>query len=236
MNRMIHFTRQAGLVLAAMMLATACVSGVNESLEVEPGAERSGDMSTVNGSVTVGDGARVEGDASTVNGGIRIGADSRIASVETVNGKIQVGDGAEAESLTTVNGRIRVGSGAEISGEVTAVNGAITLGMDTRVGGTVSNVNGTITVEGAHLESDLATSNGDILLSEGATVAGNVHVRDRNDRNRDRPVRVVIGRDVVVEGTVRIDRPASVYVHESAEIGGIEGAEAETYSGDEAPE
>lgn len=220
-------------VLVALAMA-GCVSGVNETITVEEGGERDGNLSTVNGRVILGDGAHVAGDLSSVNGGIRLGADSSAHAVETVNGGIEFGDGAEAREATTVNGRIRLGEGAKVTGEVTAVNGSISLATDSHVEGTVSNVNGRITLTAARIDGNLITRNGTIELLEGSEVGGDLEVRSTND-DEDR-VRVVIGPGSSVAGMIRIERPADVYVHETASFGGIEGAEVIRYSGDEAPE
>ena len=47
-----------------------------------------------------------------------------------------------------------------------------------------------------------------------------------------RPPRIVIEAGAVVEGTLRFEREVELYVHESAKIGTIEGAEAKRFSGD----
>jgi len=79
------------------------------------------------------------------------------------------------------------------------------------------------------------TRTGDVRIIDGARVEGDVHVQPRRRGDMQRNVRVVIGRNAVVEGTLRMERRVELFVHESAEVGEIVGAEAETFRGDEPP-
>ncbi|MCP1726774.1 DUF4097 and DUF4098 domain-containing protein YvlB [Natronospira proteinivora] len=219
--------------LIVVLFLAGCGNGVNQSVDIDPGSERHQDFRTVNGTITVGEAARVEGVLETVNGGIRVGPEAEIGRAETVNGSIRVEDGATTAHLTTVNGNIRIASNVVIDGNLKTVNGAIGLGQGSRLNGDLSNFNGGITIEGGHVAGNVSTRTGDIRIIDGARIEGDVHVQARSRGDVQRDVRVVIGREAVVEGTLRMDRRVQLLVHESAQVGDIQGAEAETFTGDE---
>ena len=218
--------RSAALtVLVSLLLALPAHASVNKSIKIDAG-ETSDGASTVNGKVTVGAGATVTGEVSSVNGSIRIEEGATVADAETVNGGLRVADKVRSRNLSTVNGSIEVARDVVVDGMVEAVNGRITVGGGSKVAQSLGNVNGDIELEGSEIGGDVSTINGDIELAEGAVVMGDVVVEKPNDWNNNskRTPRVVIGPGSRVEGVLRLEREVKLYISESAEVGGVEGA------------
>ena len=213
-------------LLVLMMSVPALGASINKSVKIAAG-EESGGATSVNGSITVGADATVTGNLKTVNGSIRIDDGASIEEAATVNGGVRLAARVRAESLTTVNGSINVGENGDISDEVGAVNGRISLGKGTRVADDVGNVNGQIGLAGAEVGGNVTTVNGDIELSDGAVVKGDVVVEKPSNwswgKEKSRKPRIVIGPGSRVDGEIRLDRKVELFISESAEVGGVSG-------------
>jgi hypothetical protein len=225
-------------LLALGMFMPAYALNLNKSIEVEAGSE-SGGHSTLNGSISVGDGAIVNGGLETVNGRISVDDNARIERAETVNGSIRVGAGVTAHDLSSVNGTISVGGGSTVEGELSVVNGKISLGTNASVSDDVSNVNGEIEIDGAGIGGNLTTVNGDVTLSNGSTLQGDLVVErpgGGNWRDSNRQPRIIIGPGSRVLGEIRLEREVELFISDSAEVGGVSGVmsmdDAERFSGD----
>lgn len=216
-------TLLAGLVL--LLIAVPAAASINKSIRIDDGGESNGE-SSVNGKITVGYGATVTGGLSTVNGKIRIGDDSSIEDAETVNGGIRIGDGVRGDDLETVNGSIDIGNNAVFSGSVTAVNGGLTIEQDSMVEGDVGNVNGDIELRGATVGGDVSTVAGDVEVLDRSVIRGGIVIEKPGgwwNNNRSRAPKVIIGPGSRVEGIIRVEREAELYISETAEVGGVEG-------------
>lgn len=223
----------------SLLLATGAAAGsLNKNIQVTSASDPSDDYDTVNGSITVDDGVQLNAstELSTVNGAIRIGSSAIVGDVETVNGSVRLGDYSQAETVSTVNGSIKLGQNSGVAGNVESVNGALTLGQSGSVAGNMENVNGRITVQGARVEGDVTNYNGGMLITDGANVMGNLQVKKPNrsgwfDGRRKTP-KIVIGPNSTVAGQLIFEQEVKLYVHESASVGNISGAEPIMFSGD----
>lgn len=193
----------------------------------------------INGPVSIAGGTET-GDVSTVNGPVAIGAKAHVAGVHSVNGGLSLGEDARASSMKTVNGSISLAERAEVTGDIETVNGALTLAPGSKVGGELVNINGGISVDGARVGGGLRTVNASIKLDHGATIDGGILMKKPKGTfvlSDSRPPRVVIGRDVTVNGTLKFEREVRLYVSDkAAHVGTIEGATPVTYQGDNPPE
>lgn len=227
-------------LLIVLMSVPAFGATINKSVKIAAG-EESGGATSVNGSISVGDNAVVTGNLKTVNGTIRVDTGASIQKVTTVNGGLHLADNVTAEGLTTVNGGIKIGQDTLVAGEVEAVNGRISIERGSRVADSVSNVNGEIGLEGAEIGGDLSTVNGDIELSDGAVVKGDIVVEKPSGwswgKEKKRKPRIVIGPGSRVEGTIRLEREVELFISETAEVGGVSGEmsmdDAVRFSGDQ---
>jgi DUF4097 and DUF4098 domain-containing protein YvlB len=209
-------------------------SKVNGSVRVEAG-QTAGDVSTVNGSISIEEGATAE-DVDTVNGGITIESNATVQSAESVNGGISLGAQAKAGSLETVNGKLRLAEGAQVSGDVSAVNGSADLAKGADIHGRLSNVNGKMMITGAHVGGGLKTVNGDITVGANSRIEGGILVEKPNQswfNSKQHIPRIVIGPGAVVEGRLKFEHEVELLVSDRAKIGAVEGAKAETFSGDQ---
>lgn len=213
-------------LLIMLMAVPVFGASVNKSIKIGAGEESDG-ANTVNGSITVGEGAVVTGALRTVNGKIRVGDDAKIEDAYTVNGSLRLADSVTAANLETVNGAIVLGKNTRVGGEVEAVNGRISLDRGSRIEKNVSNINGDIELAGGEIGGDLSTVSGDIYLSDGAVVMGDVIVEKssmwRFGNSSSNTSKIVIGPGTKVRGTIRLERKVKLYISTSAEVGGVEG-------------
>jgi len=214
--------------LFAVLLLGGCFS-INSDIDVGDGETVNDSLNTINGAVTVGSNSVVNGSAKTVNGSISIGAGSTVGAVETVNGKVLLAEGARAESVEAVNGSIELGEDSEVTEHVETVNGRVLVGSGTVVGGLVESVNGQIRLAGATVGS-LRNVRGGMVLEAGSRVLGELRVVKPRGSEGDDPVLVEIHADSEVVGPLVFERPVRLRIHESAEVGEIEGAEPEFFS------
>lgn len=216
-----------------ILLALAGCNGVNQRLVIEDGEFVDRDLSNINGSIRVGAECEVTGEVSNINGSIQVGSGSRIgASISNVNGHIKLHAGVEAGGdVRSTNGHIELGEGAAVAGAVHTTNGRIELAQNARVDDEVSTTNGRIRLSSAEVGS-ITSHNGDIELLEGSTVQGALNMKKSGGMNLGDDPEVIIGRDVSVAGPLVFEREVTLWIHESAEVGEISGAEPEFYSGD----
>jgi len=196
------------LILAVALPAAA--EGFNSSIRIESGEVADRDLSTLNGGIRIGDGATVNGEAESVNGGIEIGRDARVASVSAVNGGIEIG------------------AGTKIDGDVDTVNGPIEMERGSRARN-VGTVNGPVKLNGAEVEMDVSTYNGDVTLRDQASVGGSILIKEANSRSnrRDQVLRIYIEDGSTVEGDVIVedeDLKVEVYLRGGTVAGEIRGA------------
>lgn len=240
---------QSILLVSLALWLSGCFS-VNSSIEIDDGSVVEDGLKTVNGRIAIGADCEIGGDVSTVNGSIRIGPATSAGAIHTTNGSITLDQAVEAESVATTNGRVRIGNDARIGESVGSTNGSIELDAGARVSGAVETSNGHITAaEGVIIADEVrsnngrvrltgvdvrfvSTANGPIELLDGTHVRDGLEVRPVRGTTPDEPPRIIIGRDVVVDGPLRFEREVELWVHESARIGEVEGAEARVYSGD----
>ncbi len=200
------------------------------------GAAHAQDISKVNGGIHIESGQKA-GELSTVNGSVRVSDNAAIKSAETVNGSIRLGDGVQAESLSSVNGAISIGAGSRIGKTVESVNGGITLGEGGEVVGAIENVNGALRMEANSIAGSLQTVSGSINVGADARVLGSITVKKPGGSwfgnwGTSNDPKVIIGARAEVTGPLVFERDVELFVHESARVGEISGAEAKRFSGD----
>lgn len=207
---------------------TFCVALALVAWAAIPVSEASdgGSITTVNGQVSATDGQTYD-TLSTVNGQVRVGRGVTANEAKTVNGQVLIEEDVKLGRASTVNGALRIGEGSTIEHEASTVNGAVSLAKRVRVGGDVSTVSGGIDLDGAEVGGSLTTRNGNIELTDGAHVRGNVIVKKKNDSGwswgKDEPVEVRICSTCVVDGELRFERAVDLYVQPGAKIGKVIG-------------
>lgn len=227
-----RFGRWVVIALAATIIG--CNYSVNDDIAIPEGASHSGDGNTINGNVEVGaDADASDSKFSTINGSIVVKDGARVSDCATVNGELDIGDRSEAGNLRAVNGDLTIGRDALIEGRVQLVNGSVSLKPGSRVNGDVGTVNGLIELRSAEVEGDLSNVNGGMRIVEGSLVEGDVTVKEEGDDRHGEPPRIVIGRDSRVTGKLVFERQVELFVHDSAKIGEVSGADVIRFSGDE---
>ncbi|MEM7280049.1 MAG: hypothetical protein AAF438_00260 [Pseudomonadota bacterium] len=232
-------TAVLGGVMSMLLMNLGFAWDSNKNITVTTSSDPGKDYETVNGNVTVREGVQLDSssEVSTVNGSIRIGESAVVGEVDTVNGSVKLGDFAKAESVNTVNGSIRMAEGVEIRGDVETVNGSLRLNSSGVVGGGMENVNGSIQIRGGRVDGSLVTYTGDILITEGGSVAGGLTVKKSRKSgwkwgDRKDP-KIIIGPNSSIAGELVFERDVKLYVHDSASVGRITGAEPISFSDDE---
>jgi hypothetical protein len=109
----------------------------------------------------------------------------------------------------------------------------------TSVADGVSNVNGEFQISGAEIGGNLSTVNGDVWLTDGSILQGDLIVEKPGgwgwNRNKRKP-RIIIGPNSRVVGQVVLEREVELFISETAEVGGVTGEldmdDAVRFSGD----
>lgn len=204
-----------------------------------PGAVRaSEDIVRTNGAVTTTAGSEY-GRLGTTNGSVRLADRVTADTASTTNGSISAGNDVTVGRVSTVNGSIRLGERVRVAGEVRTVNGSIFIDRHGRVG-PVETTNGAIGLVATEVTGDVSLANGDLTIGIGSHVRGGVEVRKPGTswmpvRVSTRLPRVVIGPGAVVDGPLVFERDVVLYVHDSARIGAVTGAQPVRYSTPTAP-
>jgi cytoskeletal protein CcmA (bactofilin family) len=217
-----------------------------------------GDNKTVNRSVAVA-AATSNDDVSSVNGSVRLAAGASAKDVSSVNGSVTLSTDNRVKNLSTVNGGIRVERGLRASGDVKSVNGDLALGIDAQVSGEINTVNGDLTQDSGSIGQEIRTVNGDIELGtvtvqgpittvwgdvvlNGAAALAGIRVqkpRGINWGKTPEPPRVVLGAGARVSGSIVLEHPTRVYVHQDAALpevtGEIVGGAIVRFAGTQAP-
>ncbi|WP_165942427.1 hypothetical protein [Luteimonas terricola] len=220
-------------------MRTLCLALVLVAFAHAGSALAAEDIVRTNGAVATTAGGKYDRLATT-NGSIRLADGVTAGPASTVNGSITAGNDVTGERLSTVNGSIRIGERARISGSVETVNGSVLIDRGSRIGGDVGNVNGAMGLIATEVLGDIEMSNGDLTVGIGSHVHGGVRVRKAGSnwmpiRVSTRRQRVIIGPGAVVEGPLAFEREVVLYVHDTARIGEVTGAEPVRYSTPTAP-
>ena len=220
-------------------LRTACFAIALAVLAQAGPAAAAEDIVRTNGAVSTTAGGDY-GRLATTNGSIRLADGITAGAASTTNGSISTGNDVSVQSLSTVNGSIRVGERARITESVETVNGSVLIERGSQVGGDVGNANGAIGLIATEVRGDIEMSNGDLTIGIGSHVHGGVRVHKAGSswmpiRVSTRRQRVVIGPGAVVDGPLEFERDLLLYVHDTARIGPVTGAEPVRYSTPTAP-
>ncbi len=227
------------LILATTFSLSAC-GGFMGSKNVAANTDAPNkDYDTVNGSITVGSDSHV-GDLSTVNGSVKVASNSKVGEASTVNGSVVFAGSVSAKSAETVNGSIKLGENCEVIENVETVNGSIVAGSGCNIGGNFESVNGKLKATNANIEGGIETVNGNIYLLDGTVVDDDIVIKKSKSffgsGNKKAP-KVVLGKNVVVNGDLDFQRKVKLYLHDSADIDDreVDNAEIILFSGDERP-
>lgn len=222
-----------GILLATTGLL-ACEVGVNEDIHVAAGTTTDSGGMTLNGNVVVGRNAVVEdGQFKTINGNIEISEGAKVNDCTTVNGSVTVARAATTGRLATVNGNLRLAENVRVQGDIKLVNGAVQLRSGSVVEGDLDTIHGRIQMAGATVTGNVTNYSGGIRIMEGSVVEGALTVRKARGYESGKTPIIVIGRDSKIEGPAVFERPVRLFVHQSARVASIQGAEPVSFSGDE---
>lgn len=222
------------LILCTVLMAASAAAFAS------PQANDAGrDIDKVNGAITA-EAGQAYGDLGTVNGGIQLERGASAKDVETVNGGVTADDAVTASEVSTVNGSIRFGRDGRISRNLETVNGGIFIDRGSRVGGDISTVNGAIGLVGTAVQGGIETVNGDVTVGADSRVARGIRIEKPKGNfglnfGKHKIPRVVVGPNAVVEGPLVFEREVKLYVHASARIGSVSGANAVRYDGASTP-
>ena len=159
--------------------------------------------------------------------------------ISKVNGSIETSAGQRYGDLETVNGAIRLARDVQVAGDIETVNGSVFVDSGGTVGGNIETVNGAIGLVRTQVAGNLETVNGDITVGIGSHVRGGITVERPQSWFQSAPKRrprVVIGPDAEVSGPMEFRREVSLYVHRTARIGQVTGAEPVRFETETAPQ
>lgn len=196
--------------VSMFFLLISCGTSFNETVYVDDGETLRNDVRVVNGGIIIGNNAKVKGSCTVINGSVHIGNDSY------------------TQSITSVNGGVEIGRNSKIDDEISCVNGSVTLGLKSEAG-EINAINGDIDLKGAVVLNDLFIANGDILLTDGAEVKGDIVVKGGENEGEKRRVDISLKNGSVVHGSIYAeDRGVEIRINLSSDSkvhGDIEDAE-----------
>ncbi len=193
------------------------------------------DIRKTNGAIRVDSGESV-GMLTTTNGAIVVGDNAQATQISTTNGAIRIGNEVVFDSVRTTNGAISVGAGVECSGDLQTTNGGISVGSGSRIAGDVSTVNGSVVMTSTHVGGKVSTVSSSVDLGADSMIVGGVVIEGRRGfsfgMGNSRTPKVIVGPRTRVIGDMEFKREVELWVHDSASVGNVSGAEARRYSGD----
>ena len=216
------------------------------ALVANPGFMQSASASSntsVNRSVSVNTNSEAQ-NVSSVNGDVTLSAGANAKDLSNVNGDIELGGNNTVQDISSVNGSIEASKSLRVNGDVSSVNGDIELGLDSQITGEITTVNGTLNFAGGSIAKDISTVNGDVELGtvtvqgnifttwgdvvlNGTAVMGELRVKKPRLSNwwgKDpQPPRIVLGPGARIAGGITLEQPATIYVHQDAQMPTING-------------
>ena len=219
MKEVSHTMKLSAATMLAMLLGSYLYSSSVDAAELR-------DISKVNGGIRVSAEEQV-GDISSINGGIDLGSGASADLLGTVNGAIELDERVEITGAETVNGGIRVSSDVTLHGSLTTVNGGIQTNPGTEIERRVSTVNGKIRLRDTRVGEDVQTSNGDIFLTDGSIIEGDIVGKGRRSwLNRifgfeGRNSRIIIDSNSAVRGDIHLYREVDLDIADGAEVGDV---------------
>ena len=183
--------------LLPLIIIFACTTSINESVYVNDGEIREGDIICINGSIIIGQDCKVLGGCKAINGSIKIGKNSEVESIQSVNGPIYI------DSNCTVNGNI------------TAINGEVQTSSNVNIIGDVSSINGNISLENTKVTDNVETENGDIILTAASIVEKDILIKGKSKWSDDkRYVEIRLEQGAQVLGNIDVeDEKISVKIY-----------------------
>ncbi len=236
------------------------VTAAFAALVVNPGSMRSAIASTsVNRSVSVNATTQLQ-DFSSVNGSVKLDSGANAKDLSNVNGDIELGGNNTVQDISSVNGSIEAAQALRVNGNVSSVNGDIKFALDSHITGEITTVNGQLNFAGGSIAKDISTVNGDLELGtvtvqgnisttwgdvvlNGAAVMGELRVKKPRSSNwwgkNPQPPRIVLGPGARIAGAITLEQPATIYVHQDAQLptinGEMVGGAVVRFSGRKAP-
>jgi predicted acyltransferase (DUF342 family) len=197
-------------LIGSFLLLISCGTSINETVYVDDGETLNNNVRVVNGGIVIGNNAKVNGTCTVINGSVQMGNDSY------------------TQNITTVNGGADIGQNCKVDDEISCVNGSVSIGLKSVIG-EINAVNGGIDLIGAVVINDLFIANGDILLTDGAEVKGDIIIKGGDDDGEKRRVDITLKNNSVVQGDISADDPdieIRIYLSSDSKVhGNIEDSE-----------
>ncbi len=235
LSAMVFIISLSGCVVYSQSTSPSRISSTNSAIVLAPEPAQGRDVHNVNGRVVIGAGMNAN-DVSTVNGRVTVENGATARSVHTVNGRVVLG-GSETVvgSVDTVNGRIIATQGGEIGGTASTVNGRIEL-ANVSVGRNVETNNGSINLFDVTVGENVESNRGDVRL-ENSIVERDLIIHHRNYgllglfNWRINHPEIIIGPGSQIKGSLIAREEIHLYVHETASVNNIIGADPVVYRG-----
>ena len=231
----------AALIALVTLAVTACVIVIDDEDHAAAGhaqLTRSHNIDAINRSVRVEAGREV-GNIDLINGSIELGDDSSAGALDSINGSIRLGERVTVRNIDATNGRIRAGAQLTVRGSVDATTGSVWLGAGGNIQGDLDALNGSMELHSTRIGGAIKSVNSSLDTGPNSSIVGGIRYRKAdgwfNNIGNSKPPRVVIGPGSKVVGPMQFEREVELWVHESASIGELVGAEARRYAGERPP-
>jgi len=210
------------LVAATPALAQQSVSKISGDVQTQAG-QQYGSLATVSGDIHVAGKVQAKS-VHSVSGDITVDTDATVGDVATTSGELRIAESGKTGGLKSVSGSLALGRNVVVDGDVTSVSGNIFTDRGSRIAGDVTSVSGTIALVQTEVGGGIHFVSNDVTVGIGSHVKGGISLRKPQFSSQDRPPRVVIGPNAVVDGPLDFELPVQLYVHSSAKTGKITGA------------
>lgn len=210
------------LIAATPAFAQQNLSKVSDDVHTEAG-QQYGSLATVSGDIHVAGKVQAKG-VHSVSGDISIDTGATVADVATTSGDLKVADNAKTGALKSVSGNLTLGRDVVVGGDVTSVSGNIFANRGSKIGGDITSVSGSVGLVQTQVEGSIHFVSSDITVGVGSHVWSVVQQKKAKYGRLDRPPRIVIGPNAVVDGALEFQLPVQLYVHSTAKTGPISGA------------
>jgi hypothetical protein len=156
-------------------------------------------------------------------------------NADTGSRSVRVPAGTAVGVIDTGSGSIELGAGSSVRGKIDSGSGSVDFNGVT-VEGPIDTGSGDISLVDCQLRDDLRTTRGEVKLEGSTRVDGDLIIRKSKCWGicwgDDQPTRVIIGAGASVAGEIRSERETELWVHETARIGKVSGAEVKRFSGE----
>jgi putative adhesin len=218
------------LLSATLVFLSGCKINLTKDYSIDLGSRDTGlRTKTFVNAIRIPDNTTTDRNLKSFAGSISVGKNTSVRNVKTVAGPISIGAHTSTRDLNSVAGSITIGEGVNIHGKVHTTAGSIHINNGANISKDVSSTAGSITLNRCSIEGEVQVQYGSLNVY-GAKLSGGLYVKKTKELRDQKPTQINIGPDSTVSKiTVAKNAFAKLRISKSAQVGDINGIEAEYY-------